>query len=66
MKKTITLIYTALLLVGIPFFLSAQTVTDLPITATFEGQSIISVLQEIESTNKKAIPQIITKLWKII
>ena len=51
MKKTITLIYTALILVGIPFFLSAQTITDLPITATFDGQSITSVLQEIENTN---------------
>lgn len=52
MKKTISLIYTTLLVVCVPFFLSAQAVTDLPITATFEGQSISSVLQEIENTNK--------------
>ncbi len=51
MKKIITTIYTTILVVGIPFFLSAQTITDLPITATFEGASIGEVLQEIEKTN---------------
>ncbi len=51
MKNIITTIYTAILVVFIPFFLSAQALTETPITATFEGVSISQVLQEIEKTN---------------
>jgi len=51
MKKNILVLLTSLLVGIIPISLLAQIDSDITITATYQGQSIPSVLQSIESNH---------------